>query len=115
MYHRFSADELGRLLNLVDRIAVERNCDPASAIEWVEASATNRERPLHVFADALRRARGRRREILGKLPFRDPSWDMLLDLYVAHCRGQPMSVTSLCYARGCRRPRRCVTLSGWSG
>ena len=32
--------------------------------------------------------------------FRDPAWDMLLELFVAHQGGRQVSVKSLCHASG---------------
>lgn len=44
---------------------------------------------------------GRERDkFLGPLLFSDPAWEMLLDLYVNHCRRRPVSVMDLCIASG---------------
>jgi hypothetical protein len=45
-------------------------------------------------AYALRR---RRDDIFGRPGlFGEPAWDILLDLYIAHCEGKPVSVSSAC-------------------
>lgn len=43
-------------------------------------------------------ARRRRDAVFGADLFADPAWDMLLDLYVNHCRGQRISISGLCLA-----------------
>lgn len=42
----------------------------------------------------------KRNEALGVHIFRDPAWDMLLDLFAAKERGQQLSVSSLCCGSG---------------
>lgn len=49
-------------------------------------------------AQALLRWRRLRDRSLGSELFRDPAWDMLLDLYVAAERGRKISVSSACGA-----------------
>lgn len=44
------------------------------------------------------KARGVRPQIFGTDIFRDPPWDMLLDLYVNRAEGRETSVSSLCIA-----------------
>lgn len=40
--------------------------------------------------------RRRRDSLIGNDLFAEPAWDMLLDLYVQHNRGQPVAVDRLC-------------------
>ena len=49
-------------------------------------------------ATRITRARRLRDEIFGGLTFFDPSWDMLLDLFVQQAQGRAVSVSSLCLA-----------------
>jgi DNA-binding MarR family transcriptional regulator len=42
----------------------------------------------------------RRTELFGAPLFREPAWDMLLELYSAYERGERLSVSALCYASG---------------
>lgn len=47
----------------------------------------------------FRRMRDRRLEEAGASElFREPAWDMLLDLYIAQAKGRAISVSSLCIA-----------------
>ncbi len=57
---------------------------------------------LVAVAESMYRNRRLREEIFDSDLFGEPAWNMLLDLYVNHVRGQRISVTSLCYAS--RRP-----------
>ena len=49
-------------------------------------------------ARRLIKQRREREALLGTRLLGEPVWDMLLDLYVAHAEGKPVSVTSLCIA-----------------
>jgi DNA-binding MarR family transcriptional regulator len=44
--------------------------------------------------------RRRRSQIFPRVRFGEPSWDMILELYLASCDGQGLDVTSLCQASG---------------
>ncbi|MBO9715168.1 MarR family transcriptional regulator [Sphingomonas sp.] len=95
-----------RLLKITSAVAEQRSCTPADAIAHIECAMFPAEapspglRPLHEFAEGLRRARARRCGLFGTLRFRDPVWDMLLDLYVARARGLRLSVGALCVGSG---------------
>ena len=52
------------------------------------------------FARRVLRVRQQRNAILGADSFRDPAWDMLLDLTAARAEHVRVSVTSLCIASG---------------
>ncbi len=49
-------------------------------------------------AESTLKIRSRRNEAFGVDLFRDPAWDMLLDLYVSETRGRTTHVSSLCIA-----------------
>jgi hypothetical protein len=49
---------------------------------------------------AVIKSRSTREQIFGTDIFRDPAWDMLLDLYVNRAEGRETSVSSLCIAGG---------------
>jgi DNA-binding MarR family transcriptional regulator len=51
-------------------------------------------------ARKLLRERRRRDQALGSGLFAEPAWDMLLELFVAHERGEHLKVASLCAAAG---------------
>ena len=102
-----SVDDISRLLNLILEIADDERCSPAEAIESMARSlspaidgAPRKRSVLARFVAGFRRIRIRRNELLGAPLFRDPAWDMLLELYVAHEQGRDISISSLCYASG---------------
>jgi DNA-binding MarR family transcriptional regulator len=49
-------------------------------------------------ARALLRARGRRAEVFGIDLFRDPAWDILLDLYVHAGESGALMISALCHS-----------------
>jgi DNA-binding MarR family transcriptional regulator len=49
-------------------------------------------------AEAVLTTRARRERLFGSDLFGDPVWDMLLELYVAHGRGEMLSHGSVCHA-----------------
>ncbi len=54
--------------------------------------------PPLLFARRLHRTRMRAHEIIGARIVRDPRWEMLLELYIAHHEHRRVSVSSLCHA-----------------
>ena len=54
--------------------------------------------PPLVFARRIHRARMRAQSIIGPRIVRDPRWEMLLELYIAHHEQRRVSVSSLCHA-----------------
>ena len=105
----FSPNDISRLFQLVADIADRGELHPAEVIEQLEHRAVA-SRPavpatasgirLGEFVDRLRRIRMKRNEVIGAQLFRDPAWDMLLDLFAAHELGQRVSVSALCFASG---------------
>jgi hypothetical protein len=51
-----------------------------------------------VLARRIHRSRMRAKEIIGPHIMRDPKWEMLLELFIAHHERRPVSVSSLCHA-----------------
>ena len=96
--------EIQKLMGLLDRIAREHHCTPSGAVDLLEAKsvgeAPTRRVCLPDFVAAMRHLRMRRNESVGAPLFRDPAWDMLLELFSSHERGQNVSVSSLCLASG---------------
>lgn len=100
-----TADEAARVLRLVAEVASRRGCTPSQAIDILARDASEgpiqgRSLRLGLFAERLLRLRARRKDFIGHALFRDPAWDMLLDLYSAHERADRLSVSALCYASG---------------
>lgn len=56
------------------------------------------EADLVAIARRISQWRRKRDAILAPLVFADPEWDILLDLYVEHGRGRPVTMSSLCIA-----------------
>lgn len=101
---RLSVPEIARLLELVAKVADQGECAPDEAISRMEklvaAAARHTSAALAEFIARMSKIRMRRNEIIGAHLFRDPAWDMLLELFVAEEQGKPVSVSSLCYASG---------------
>ncbi|WP_213982724.1 MarR family transcriptional regulator [Sphingomonas sp. dw_22] len=90
---------------LVEATAERLGTTPDAAIAFIETAAIDvapGKNPLTLgeFAAHWRALRLRRNESLGIPVFRDPAWDMLLDLLVASEEGRRVSVTGLCHASG---------------
>lgn len=98
--HRFSPDELTRLLGVATCVMDEHRCSPAQAIALIERAAGRADlggdRSIGRYAEGLRRARSRRNALLGANLVRDPAWDMLLDLLAAYHSGEEICVKTLC-------------------
>jgi len=100
-----SREQLLRLMQLVEAIAAQRGGDADAAISFLQdAVAAKLNKPSYKsvtqFAAGMRAIRLRRNELLGKPVFRDPAWDMLLDLVVAADERRAVSVSGLCHASG---------------
>jgi DNA-binding MarR family transcriptional regulator len=99
-------DQISKLRELVETTAERLGTTPDAAIAFVETAATGvttrrkAPRTLAQFAASWRAIRLRRNETLGTAVFRDPAWDILLDLFIASEEGRRVSVTSLCQASG---------------
>lgn len=100
-----TSGQISRLRKLIETTAERLGTTPDAAIAFVETAAADVAegkvpRTLSEFAAHWRALRLRRNEALGIPVFRDPAWDMLLDLLVASDEGRRVSVTSLCHASG---------------
>jgi DNA-binding MarR family transcriptional regulator len=104
---KLTVGDISQLLDVVSKMAEEGQCSPTEAIRRIEAivspdsSPEKRDRAtLAQFVARLRKLRLRRNEVIGAPLFRDPAWDMLLELFAAHESGRKVTVSSLCYASG---------------
>lgn len=104
---RLSAADIAELLQVVMRIAEHGQCTPSDAIRRIASAFLDdgsakecRSAELAEFATRWRLLRQRRNELVGAPLFRDPAWDMLLELFAAHEGGRMVTVTSLCFASG---------------
>jgi DNA-binding MarR family transcriptional regulator len=105
----FSPDDIARLFRLVSEIADRRHIEPSEVIERLEqrlAAATGRSEQivngirLGEYVERMRKLRLKRNEMLGAQLFRDPAWDMLLDLFASHERGEKVSAIALSLSSG---------------
>ena len=98
--------DISRMLDLIMAVADEEQCSYSGAIDRLTerntpGPATNAGASvIGEFMERTRRIRLKRNELFGAPLFRDPPFDMLLELFATHQRGEEISVTSLCYASG---------------
>ena len=99
-------DDVARLLGLVIAVADEERCSLSQAIQLIAGrnqpqptSQVDRTALAHFMAQT-RELRMKRNTVIGAPIFRDPGFDMLLELFAIDQRGLRISVTSLCYAAG---------------
>jgi len=104
---RLSVGEIAQLLDVVTKIAEHGHCTPSEAVQRIssmlspESGNDRRSRAvLADFAARIRNVRMKRNALIGAPLFRDPAWDMLLELFAAHENGRKMSVSLLCSASG---------------
>ena len=105
----FSPDDISRLFRLVSEIADRGDIEPSEVIERLElrlAAATARSEQvvngirLGEYVERMRKLRLKRNDIIGAELFRDPAWDMLLDLFASHERGERVSAIALSLSSG---------------
>jgi DNA-binding MarR family transcriptional regulator len=106
----FSPNDIARLFQLVSDIADRAELDPSEVIEQLEhgVAAPQQERStatsygirMGEYVERMRRLRLKRNQVIGAQLFRDPAWDMLLDLFASHERGERVSVIALALASG---------------
>lgn len=89
---RLPLEEVERLTRIVERFR------QSAGLTASMPSAPTTAGQLAAFARFLLHARRRREAALAGVEFGEPSWDMILDLYVQHVAGQIVSVSSLCAA-----------------
>jgi len=81
--HKNNEDNGALLLDMLSRLDGLSSGEPVS--------------PL-AFARRIHRSRMRAHEIIGPSIVRDPKWEMLLELFVAHHEHRRVSVSALCHA-----------------
>jgi DNA-binding MarR family transcriptional regulator len=94
--------DLFRLVQMACNIAADRGCSVTEAIDQFETTAGRPMRSpglLEVIRTA-KRYRLKRNQALDASLFRDPAWEMLLDLLLADEDGKPLSVSALCHGSG---------------
>lgn len=70
----------------------------AEAVASLDHLPSGNVLPPLVFARRIHRSRMKAHEIIGPRIVRDPRWEMLLELFIAHYEHRRVSVSSLCHA-----------------
>ena len=106
MGKQITPEDVVRLMEMVGDVSGKLDCTIPEAIDLVgkmlgqlETRAVERPSVARFAANTLKLRHSRSAE-LGVPIFRDPSWDMLLDLIVQEEAGRVISVSSLCLASG---------------
>lgn len=96
-----------RLLRLADDLDSDNHAlgaDETNAlIDTAKSGANGNIRPDDVtssYAEAIFHDRQRRAKFFPDVPFADPAWDILLDLYFRSIRGEKVTVSNACVAAG---------------
>lgn len=108
LMNHLSPEEVAHLLSSVSALSARMGTSFSEALRHLIALAETADprtearapRDRREFARRVLRVRQQRNAILGADSFRDPAWDMLLELFAAHESGRKLSVSSLCYASG---------------
>jgi DNA-binding MarR family transcriptional regulator len=105
--NHLSPDEVAHLLSSVSALAARMGCSFSDALRHLTTLAENTDPSTEIrprnpgeFARRVLRVRQQRNTILGADSFRDPAWDMLLDLYVQDSGATGTMVSALCIASG---------------
>ena len=94
--------DIFRLTQAACDLAEKQACGVSDVIDRLEMNGDELQPisdPIH-FARTARRFRLSRERRLGAPLFRDPAWDMLLDLLISEADGRNVSITSLCQGAG---------------
>ncbi len=101
---RSIASRLLDIAEALDKREPRDRGDNVSSIEAFRHSAQNidleQEEVTSGFAEAIYRDRQRRFKYLPSVPFAEPAWDLLLDLYFRTCRKERVSISDACVASG---------------
>lgn len=101
---RSIASRLASLADELEKRELHTTDDNVSSLEDFRRAAQKSNNPYHEltgsFAEAIYRDRQRRAEYLPSIPFAEPAWDLLLDLYYRTCRKERVSVSNACIASG---------------
>jgi DNA-binding MarR family transcriptional regulator len=107
VHQSLDVGDIARLMDLVIEVSARGQCSPSEAINTISRKVLPQSPQLETSGEVLsdicgriRRLRMRRNDVIGAPLFRDPAWDMLLELFMAHERGEVLTITSLCYAAG---------------
>jgi DNA-binding MarR family transcriptional regulator len=98
----FESADLFRLVQMACDVAASHCCSVSEAIDQLGAATvrTTRQTGLSEFIQTAKRYRLKRNLAFDTSLFRDPAWDMLLDLLLAEEEGKSLSVSALCLGSG---------------
>lgn len=107
LMNHLSPDEVAHLLSSVSGLAARMGCSFSEALRHLITLAESGDpkslavpRDRRDFARRLLRVHQQRNVILGADSFRDPAWDMLLDLYAQDSGHTGTMISALCIASG---------------
>lgn len=108
LMNHLSPEEVAHLLSSVSALSARMGTSFSEALRHLIALAQESgarteiraPRDRREFARHLLRVRQQRNAILGADSFRDPAWDMMLDLYVQDGSSAGTMVSALCIASG---------------
>lgn len=105
--NHLSPEEVAHLLSSVSALSARMGSSFSEALRHLIALAESADpksmvvpRDRRDFARRVLRVRQQRNVILGADSFRDPAWDMLLDLYVQDSGHAGTMISALCIASG---------------
>lgn len=106
MDHRFSPEDLNRLLGIAASVSANRDCQASEAIAFIELAVAGKTAPARRtksvgdFATRLLHLRGKRNRLLGADLMRDPALDIMLGLVSADEQQRETCTKALCYDAG---------------
>ena len=98
--------DLLKMTSIISEAAIKLECSTSDVVAMVEHALKQGHldvRPRRSIAATVkewRRVRLRRNAAMDTTIFRDPAWDMLLDLYCAEHEGKHLTVSQLSYGSG---------------
>jgi DNA-binding MarR family transcriptional regulator len=106
--NHLSPEEVSQLLSSVSGLSARMGCSFSDALRHLTALAESTDANTELraphdrrdFARRLLRMRQQRNAVLDADSFRDPAWDMLLDLYVQDAGNAGTMISALCIASG---------------
>lgn len=106
MDHRFTPEDLNRLLGIAASVSANHDCQASDAITFIERAVTSRvpatpkRRTVGEFAGKLLHLRGKRNRMIGADLMRDPAWDIMLGLVAADEQQRETCTKVLCHDAG---------------
>jgi len=104
--NHLSPEEAAHLLSSVSALSARMGCSFSDALRHLVTLADSagpkpaRPRDRRDYARRMLRVRQQRSAIFGADSFRDPAWDMMLDLYVQDGSSAGTMISALCIASG---------------